>query len=242
MDCVPPLLVDDSVLARSDVVANCRMNRERRFLGSNSYSADLRLDLESLLRNRLECCTEVAWLDLCCGSGRALVDAAGIFEAECRRGRLRIVGVDLVAGFPDPPAGVQFLEAALQKWRPAQAFDLITCVHGLHYLGNKLEFIRRAVSWLTPGGTFAAHLDLSNLRHTGFARFGSVVGRHFRLAGMEYHRCFRRLTARSPCNFEFPWTYLGADDTAGPNFTGQPAVNSWYSGGSGRVEGRESSV
>ncbi len=40
------------------------------------------------------------------------------------------------------------------------AFDLITCVHGLHYAGDKLAVLTRAVDWLTPGGLFAADLDL----------------------------------------------------------------------------------
>jgi hypothetical protein len=35
-------------------------------------------------------------------------------------------------------------------------YDLITCVHGLHYAGDKLAALARAASWLTPGGLISA--------------------------------------------------------------------------------------
>jgi trans-aconitate methyltransferase len=45
-------------------------------------------------------------------------------------------------------------------WEPGQACDLITCVHGLHYGGDKLAVLTRAASWLAPTGLLAADLDL----------------------------------------------------------------------------------
>jgi nucleoside-diphosphate-sugar epimerase len=45
-----------------------------------------------------------------------------------------------------------------------------------------------------------------------------------RRAGLEYDRRKRLLVCRKVVNL--PYRYLGADDPAGPNYTGQPAVDS----------------
>lgn len=65
--------VDD--LERSGIVANCRMNRERNLTGTNGYSTDLGFNPLSLLEEKVACQDHVRWLDLCCGSGRALIEA-----------------------------------------------------------------------------------------------------------------------------------------------------------------------
>ena len=49
-------------------------------------------------------------------------------------------------------------------WRPDRCFDLNTCVHGLHYVGDKLALIARATSWLVGEGLFVANLDLANVK------------------------------------------------------------------------------
>jgi hypothetical protein len=115
----------------------------------------------------------------------------------------------------------------LTSWRPDRPFDLITCVHGLHYVGDKLGAIARAASWLAEDGLFAANLDLANLRPSdgrGGRRFASVL----RDRGLEYDRRRRRISCRGRKAMSLPFRYLGADDTAGPNYTGQPAVDSYY--------------
>lgn len=236
-----PALMDAVTLSRSGVVANNRMNRERRFVGENSYSKDLRLDLDAFLAERLALDSTsvdrptsssgpVQWLDLCCGQGFALREALSAFPSRPGRRSLEIVGVDLVADPQnrEPHPQLLIVEAALPNWQPDRAFDLVTCVHGLHYLGDKLSVIAMAVASLTPGGLFAAHLDPANLRHPGESRFGSAVVRWLKRSGVEYHARFRRIVCRGSRRLEIPWRFLGADDAAGPNFTGQPAVNSWY--------------
>jgi len=65
-------IVDDEVLERSSVVANCAMNRERSLTGSNGYGRELGIDVLGMLAGRLEHVPVVRWLDLCCGTGRAL--------------------------------------------------------------------------------------------------------------------------------------------------------------------------
>jgi ubiquinone/menaquinone biosynthesis C-methylase UbiE len=82
-----------------------------------------------------------AWLDLCCGSGRALIQAARQVREAGLTGLVDLAGVDLVDAFDAAPGSVPGLElvcAPVAVWEPERSFDLITCVHGLHYIGEKL--------------------------------------------------------------------------------------------------------
>jgi SAM-dependent methyltransferase len=220
-------LKTDREFSASPVVANCRMNRERVLTGGNSYSRDLGMNPVDFLQTRLESQTTVCWLDLCCGTGRALIEAAEQLDGQ--RERAEIVGLDLAGLFDSPvEPGVQFVESAIEDWQPSHEFDLITCVHGLHYVGDKLRAIARAVSWLTEDGLFVGHLDLANLRHQSIRAFGRRAVRHLRDTGLDYDTRHRLVLCSGRREVDIPWLYLGADDEAGPNFTGQPAVNSWY--------------
>ena len=127
-------LLGDDQLERSAVVANYRMNRERDLLGSNGYDRELGLDPPDFLKGRAASDRTAAWLDLCCGTGKALIQASEAVHA----GGLdvEIVGVDLVGMFHLPPPGttcLRLVEASLTSWEPDRVFDLITCVQGLHY-------------------------------------------------------------------------------------------------------------
>ena len=137
----------------------------------------------------------------------------------------RIVGVDLVDFFDPVPAdrpNLKLTVASLHDWRPDGSFDLITCVHGLHYVGDKLGLLRRAVSWLAPGGRFAANLDLASVKGV------RGIARTLRTNGLGYDARRRLVSCDGPLSLELPYTYRGADDQAGPNYTGQPAVDSYY--------------
>lgn len=175
------------------------MNRERNLAG---YRAELRLDpLES-----------ESWLDLCCGSGRALLEGAELRPDLC------IEGLDLVPYFEGRG---RFHVAPLRSFVPPQRYDLITCVHGLHYVGDKLGALLRIQSWLNPGGRFVGHLDLDHVLLDGKRLRAQVFGG-------AYHLRFRLLTLRDDSRVDFGYRFLGADDTVGPNSTGQPAVASYY--------------
>ncbi|MFN3648425.1 MAG: class I SAM-dependent methyltransferase [Armatimonadota bacterium] len=224
-------LLSDAALARSEVVANSTMNRERGLLGRNSYALDLSFDVLASLRKRLQERGRVAWLDLCCGTGRALIEAGVHLNDEAPPDAVEIRGVDLVEHFAPVPAGLEAVRmeaASLSEWQPERAYDLITCVHGLHYVGDKLGLISRAVSWLEPDGLFLAHLDLDNLRledgRPHPRRFSSAL----KAAGLRYDSRKKLLAATGGRRVDFPLAFLGADDRAGPNYTGQPAVSSWY--------------
>lgn len=224
-------LLSDEQLEQSAVVANCRMNRERNLTGSNGYDRELGFDPLLLLKESIGHVLPVAWLDLCCGTGRALIQAARLLEAEGLSSEVEIVGVDLVGMF-DPPgpahSNLRLVDASLSTWRPDRPFDLITCVHGLHYVGDKVGLVARAASWLTEDGLFVASLDLHNLKLADGMPGGRRIAADLRRAGLEYDRRRRLVVCRGRRVVELPYVYLGADDRAGPNYTGQPAVGSYY--------------
>jgi SAM-dependent methyltransferase len=222
-------LLNDDELERSAVVANCRMNRERNLLGSNGYDRELGFNPLSFLQGRTAAGRPAAWLDFCCGSGKALIQASVILG----RGRppVEVLGVDLVGMFDRHDSGdasLRLIEASLRTWRPDRSFDLITCVHGLHYVGDKLGLVARAASWLVEDGLFVANLDLHNLKLRDERDPARRFAQDLRRAGLEYDRSKRRLVCRGRKAVSLPYRYLGADNRAGPNYTGQPAVDSHY--------------
>ncbi|MBA9001695.1 class I SAM-dependent methyltransferase [Thermomonospora cellulosilytica] len=215
-------LLDDNALEWSPVVANCAMNRERRLTG---YCRELGLDIPAFLRDRLSRGPAVRWLDLCCGSGRALAEAAALFPE-----RVEIVGVDLVDAFAVParPPALRLVTASIATWTPDGPFDLVTSVHGLHYVGDKLGVLARAASWLTEDGRFAANFDARSVLLENGGRAGRPLLKHLRDQGFTYDPRTRRISRQGRGRVTLPYRYLGADDRAGPNYTGQPAVDSCY--------------
>jgi SAM-dependent methyltransferase len=123
---------------------------------------------------------------------------------------------------------LQLQEGSVVHWEPNARFDLITCVHGLHYVGDKLRVIERATSWLKPDGLFLAHLDLTNLRLADGKNAGRKVLRDLRYSGLEYDSRKHLLSCRGRKDIRVDYAYLGAEDRAGPNYTRQEAVNSYY--------------
>jgi SAM-dependent methyltransferase len=210
-------LIDDEVLERSSVVANRAMNRERGLSGRDGYSRVLGVDIVELLGDGAR------WLDLCCGSGRALFEAAEMLPG------VEITGVDLVGYFAGAaPVGVTLETASVATWEPVGVFDLITCVHGLHYVGDKLGALERVASWLTPDGVFVANFDASSVRLGDGAPAGHRLSGALRQAGFAYDGRNRRVRRDGGGSVRLPFRYLGADEKAGPNYTGQAAVHSYY--------------
>jgi SAM-dependent methyltransferase len=223
-------LLGDDELHASAVVANCSMNRERQLAGVNSYARELGLDPVGLLRASITRRGAGAWLDLCCGTGRALIQAAVILRDEGLFAQAAIVGVDLVGAFAPRPAGLpglQLVFSHVSEWTPPRPFDLITCVHGLHYVGDKLTALTRAASWLTPDGLLLADLDLAGISIAGQPA-GRRLSRALRDAGFSYDPRRHRVSRTGRLDVALPYHYLGADDRTGPNYTGQPAVTSHY--------------
>lgn len=220
-------LLGDDELNRSSVVANCTMNRERQLAGVNSYTRELGFNPVDWLDQR-SARASVSWLDLCCGSGRALAQAADYFGH--RESTVTLVGVDLVDAFVavEPSRRLELITASVVGWVPPRRFDLITCVHGLHYIGDKLAVIAAATAALTDDGLFVADLDPGNVRLPDGRPAGRVLTGALRQAGLTFDGRRRRVRCDGYRELHLPFAYLGADDRAGPNYTNQPAVNSYY--------------
>ncbi|MFF4818993.1 class I SAM-dependent methyltransferase [Kitasatospora sp. NPDC001309] len=223
-------LISDSELSASSVVANSTMNRGRGLRGVNSYTRELGFDPVAWLREHGGAAP--GWLDLCSGEGRALVEAARVLPAGAE-----LTGVDLVGPLVPPPvpppapaagARLRLVTAALADWVPERSYQLITCVHGLHYLGDQLGAIARAASWLAPEGRFAAHFDPESVRRPDGSGAGRAVLAALRAAGFEYRARRHLLLLDGGRPVALPFGYAGADPAAGPNWTGQPAVGSYY--------------
>ncbi|MFJ4982564.1 class I SAM-dependent methyltransferase [Streptomyces sp. NPDC088732] len=221
-----PALLPDDELEGSSVVANNTMNRERGLSGVNSYARELGFDPVGELLARS---ASPSWLDLCSGEGRALREAAAVLPATAV-----LTGVDLVGPLvPVPvPPGVELVTASAATWTPRRSYDLITCVHGLHYVGDRLGLLARAASWLSPGGLLVAHLDPAWIRRADGTSGGRQVAAALRSAGFTYDARHHRLTLSGHRVVRLPFRYLGADPHAGPDWTGQPSVASYYAAGS----------
>ena len=206
------------------------MNRERQLTGSNGYGRELRFEIDQWLQS-LGPSSHARWLDVCCGSGIALVEAAELMKKQRREKLLVIEGIDLAGHFVhhmyDP--FLKFQKTSIEAWKSEFEYDLITCVHGLHYISDKLGAICKLVNCLTIRGRFLANIDLTNLVLEDGRGAGRPIIKCLRERGIEYDSRYRLLKCigkKSLTGLEFE--YVGADDQAGPNYTGQPAVNSCY--------------
>lgn len=145
-------------------------------------------------------------------------------------GRVEIVGLDLVDHFvadPFPPV-LCLVTASVTEWVPDGRFDLITCVHGLHYVGDKLGTLTRVASWLAEDGLFAANFDARSVRRADGTPAGRRLTSELRRQGFVYDAVRRRISRHGGGEIRLSYRYLGADDQAGPNYTGQAAVDSFY--------------
>jgi hypothetical protein len=118
-------LKNDDSLEQTAVVANCRMNRERGLTGSNSYAKELGFNPLEFLKELNSSGHASAWLDLCCGSGKALIEAAQLCEVADRPAAIEFVGVDLAGLFAAAgscPSSLRLEEASLRSWRPARSY------------------------------------------------------------------------------------------------------------------------
>ncbi|MEM9543354.1 MAG: class I SAM-dependent methyltransferase [Cyanobacteria bacterium P01_E01_bin.42] len=217
-------------LENSNIVANCTMNRERKLLAENSYSQELGFNLLEFLQARLQGQNPAIWLDLCCGTGRALIQGAEYFYGRNLGDRMTLIGVDLVDLFYPHPTEFTFLHltnCSLFDYQFDREYDLVTCVHGLHYLGDKLQAIARAVAALTPQGLFIAHLDPNNLKFPGKMTGRKAIAQ-LQQQGLNYNPEKHLLCCQGKRELELNYEYLGARDTAGKNYTGQAAIDSYY--------------
>lgn len=94
---------------------------------------------------------------------------------------------------------------------PTRTFDLITCLHGLHYVGDKLAVLTRTAGWLTPAGRLVADLGLSSIRLPDGRPAGQRLTARLRAAGFSYDSRRRRISCTGRRDARLPYSYLGAD-------------------------------
>jgi ubiquinone/menaquinone biosynthesis C-methylase UbiE len=225
------MLLSDEKLIWSPVVANSSMNRERNASGINSYEQEFGFRPEEFLQKRVADTGEANWLDLCCGKGNAAVQVADLLVREGLHEKVNILGIDLIDDFPPKDNSypcLQFIAAPFADFSTLAKFDLITCVHGLHYMGDKLLALEKVASLLKENGLFIANLDLDNIvinkTPRKFSKPSFLKKHGFAWNG---HKKIVRRTGFLKVHFNL--MYEGADDTYGPNYTGQAAVASHYS-------------
>jgi len=214
----------------SSIVANNSMNRERKAIGINSYEKDIYLNPVEFINARLPK-GNVSWMDLCCGQGNALIEVAKLFSGKKLENNLSMQGVDLVDFFNDYEEYKDFLllkKMNLEDWIPEEDYDLITIVHGLHYIGDKLNLLKKAMESLKKKGILIANLDLNNIKINGKEDSLSLIKRYFKKENLNYNSRRKILKIEGKRSLDIPFKYIGANDEAGPNYSGQNSVDSVY--------------
>lgn len=225
-------LLSENELIWSAIVANNRMNRKRQANGVNSYENEVGFRPEDWLNNKLAQQASVSWLDMCCGQGNALLQVAQAMEKQNMQDKAQLCGLDLVRFFAPIPTAIHCLTfdtGSAITWQPSQHYDLITCIHGIHYMGDKLLAIKKMTEALAPDGLFVASFDTASILVNNEAS-PKVVTDWLAAQGIAYNAKKKLIQAEGQnCALEnFAGQYLGADDEAGKNYTGQEAVNSYY--------------
>lgn len=224
-----PKLLQNDDLAWSPVVANNSMNRERKAIGANSYEKDIYFNPIDFLLER-QVTSIVRWLDLCCGKGNALIQTAEFLDKKGVLNEFDLEGIDLVNFFAPSKnySNLKFSVQNLENWIPQKEYDLITIVHGLHYLGDKINLIQKAISSLTPNGLFIGNMDLDNIKIQGIKQSKKYVLEFLNDNDIEYDSRKKIISSTGKKEIKSDYIYLGADDKAGANYTGQATVDSYY--------------
>lgn len=218
-------------LLSSEIIANVTMNRGRGLSGVNSYERELRFDIADWLETRVRERGRAVWLDSCCGAGFALQQAASEWAGTGWGRNVELIGVDLIDFPPTPIDGVRFIAADAAKFQPATPVDLVTCVHGLHYLGDKLGFLQNAYATLAPGGLLLGHLDTANLRlPLSWARLIRQMNAQGITLSLKSHLLRMERISQT---LHFGLVYRGAAISERPNYTGITVIDSWYDAASG---------
>src|ERR1044072_3838991 len=132
-------LLPENELVWSWVVANSKMNRKRNASGVNSYEKELKIKPEFFLEEHIRKFGKVKWLDVCCGEGKALIQAAEHLAAKQLQNKATLKGIDLVDAFQPIPPDITCVDLEVKsmvEWTSSEQYDLITSVHGIHNIGD----------------------------------------------------------------------------------------------------------
>jgi len=223
-------LKNDEELEWSSVVANNSMNRKRKAFGINSYEREIKLDPIKYLISKYKD-DKLNWIDLCCGEGNTIIQSAEFIRENGHENKVNLEGIDLVNYFSDYSDYEDLLELRqmnLNKWEPTKKYDLITIVHGLHYIGDKIALLQKLSNSLKSGGKFIGNLSLDNIKIVGIKDSDRMLKKIFRNSEILYNARSKIITLTNPFSILDNFEYLGANDNAGANYTGQEVVDSIY--------------
>jgi ubiquinone/menaquinone biosynthesis C-methylase UbiE len=224
-------LLPEDKLVWSPIVANSGMNRERNSSGINSYEKEFHFKPEIFLESKIKESGQSSWLDLCCGQGNALLQTAIYLYGHGLQPNIKLKGIDLLNSFQVIDKNINcidFESKSVVDWIPDQKYDLITCSHGIHYIGDKLKVIETAIGALNPHGIFIANLDLANIIITE-TNSNLFLKNLFKKTQIQYNNRSKIIKRVGFADIQFGLLYKGADDKGGANYTGQDAVTSYYS-------------
>lgn len=220
-------------LESSDIVANCNMNRERKAFGSNSYSKDLQFDILDYVLSCLKEKQEFLWLDICCGQGNALIQIAEeLVSQNLDTDLIDLTGIDLIPFFYKSNIDysfLNFLNMSIFNYNTDKKFDLISCVHGMHYMGDKLKLIEMTASMLKESGLFIANFDTHDMVDEQGKSLSRPINKFLKDCGLHYNSKNKIIINRGIQNIVSSFTFLGANDKSIVNYTGQKTVQSVYS-------------
>ena len=223
-------LKNEEELEWSSVVANNSMNRKRIAFGINSYEKEIKLNPIKYLISKYKD-RKLSWLDLCCGEGNALIQSAKFLRENNYENKIDLEGIDLVSYFADYSGYEDIMKLApmnLENWTPSTKYDLVTIVHGLHYIGDKIGLLEKISKSLKKEGIFLGNFSLENIRIQGVKDSEKMLRKIFKESGIVYNSRTKMIEITEPISLSSKFKYLGADDQAGPNYTGQPVVDSVY--------------
>lgn len=224
-------LLQEKELIWTSVVANSMMNRERNLTGINSYEKDLYFDILAFIKYTLNTGHHFHWIDLCCGKGKALLQAFDIFSKTDFADKIFLEGIDLVDMFENDlreNQPIKLYVKSLLDWIPTQKYDLITCVHGLHYVGDKLSVLEKVGKALKDNGKFIGNIDFESVQNTHHQSLKKEILSYLDTQELVYNTRRKILICEGYTALDFPYQYLGANAEAGKNYTGQEAVDSIY--------------
>lgn len=223
-------LLGEKELIWSPIVANCRMNRKRKLIGVNSYKNDLGFDILKFIKETKEEDANFNWIDLCCGEGNALIEASKNLKTLSYNEQLFLEGLDLVDMFSNYEKNdqLELKEGSVINWMPTKKYDLITCVHGLHYIGDKLFLLEKVMRSLKENGLFIANIDLENIRDPKNQSLKKQLAKYLKEKEISYDARKKILSCKGQKILDFGYQYIGADEKAGKNYTGQEVINSIY--------------
>lgn len=226
-------LKDDKSLEYSSTVANNKMNRQRQLIGINSYEEDLQYDIVAFLEAKfIQVNRPIRWLDVCCGEGRALLQASQLFATFIEEERLKITGLDLVNYFHpklQQVEGVDLYVSPINTWQTSHSFDLITVVHGFHYIGDKLATFCKLGLLMEEKGLLLANFDTESIAIKNIGQSHFDLKKALKLQGIYYDNQNKILRCEGSKNLNFPLLYQGGDDTNYTTYTGMKGVKSYYS-------------